>query len=246
MRHNGRAPIKASTMRPEHLSFRDGETPLAVCPDCNTWRRLTRSMIKAHRDGTDTPATDELRYFGDKPAGGRRCPGSAQRISVDITVEEWGERLRAADSTAAARRSARVTRKPRAAASTPVHRMASVPGPTVRLLAAQRTARTAVDTHRAACARCRTGRDRCAVGRELEIRMGHTDATVRLAHEQYETALHEQAAPTIPRRQQWSRVRGQVSRVDSRRLRLPAGDAPLESPPVPRETLRPKRPTTVG
>ncbi|MEV0695274.1 hypothetical protein [Streptomyces sp. NPDC050388] len=242
MRHNGRAPIKASTMRPEHLNLRDGEPRLVVCPDCDTWHRLTRSMIRPHRDGTDTPKTGERRYLGDKPAGGRRCPGSAQRITIDVDITEWGHKAAEADATAMGRRSGRVNSKPRAAVPTPVHRVASVPGPSTRLLAAQTQARDAVNQHRGKCGVCRTGRTRCPVGRELEIRMGHTDAAVRLAHEQHESALRAAAAPTIPRTQQWRRVAADVERADKRRMMLPAGDAPLESPPVPLDTLRPKPP----
>ena len=33
MRHNGRTPIKASSLRPENLNLREGETSV-VCPDC--------------------------------------------------------------------------------------------------------------------------------------------------------------------------------------------------------------------
>ncbi|WP_238697605.1 hypothetical protein [Streptomyces sp. E2N166] len=111
-------------MRPEHLNLRDGEPPLAVCPDCDTWHRLTRSMIKPHRASIDAPRTGERRYYGDKPTGGPRCPGSAQRITIDITVEEWGEKLLAADSTATGRRSARQHHKPIQTPATPVARMA--------------------------------------------------------------------------------------------------------------------------
>ncbi|MEU6102793.1 hypothetical protein [Streptomyces flaveolus] len=123
MRHNGRAPLKASQMRPEHLSLREGEPRLVVCPDCETWHRLKRSMILPHRDGRPVERT-ERRYFGDKPAGGRRCPGSAQRITIDLSPEEWGEKLLAADSTATARRSARQHHKPIQAPATPVAKMA--------------------------------------------------------------------------------------------------------------------------
>ncbi|MFB7657925.1 MULTISPECIES: hypothetical protein [unclassified Streptomyces] len=123
MRHNGRAPIKASSMRPEHLSLREGETPLAVCPDCESWRRLTRSMISPHRGG-DALETGERRYYGDEPARRRRCPGSAQRITLDLTPEAWGQALLAADSTAASRRSARQHHKPIQAPATPVTKMA--------------------------------------------------------------------------------------------------------------------------
>ncbi|WP_318275670.1 hypothetical protein [Streptomyces pharetrae] len=232
MRHNGRAPLKASQMRPEHLSLRENEPVLVVCPDCATWHRLKRSMILPHRDGVPVQRT-KRRYFGDKPSGGRRCDGSAQRVVIDITPEEWTERLLAAETTAAGRRTARPVRKPRAVVPTSVHRMVSMPGPSARLLAAQLEARNDVNWHRKVCGVCKTGRARCPIGRELEIRMGHTDATVRLAHEQHESALRAAAAPTIPRAQQWRRVASGVNRVDERRRKQPAYDGPQESRPVP-------------
>lgn len=112
MRHNGRAPLLASQMNPANLSLRENEPHLAVCPDCDTWHRLTRSMIRPHRAPDATPDRSTRRYLGDKPAGGRRCPGSAQRITIDITTEQWGQALLAADSTATGRRSARQHYKP--------------------------------------------------------------------------------------------------------------------------------------
>jgi hypothetical protein len=233
MRHNGRAPLKASRMRPEHLSLRENEPRLVVCPDCETWHRLKRSMILPHRDGQPVERT-ERRYVGDKPVGGRRCPGSAQRIDIDLTPEEWGEKLRAADSTATGRRSVRQHHRPQTMAPTPVHRVALVPGPSARLLAAQTRARDAVNDHRKVCGMCKTGRARCSIGRELEIRMGHTDASVRLAHEQRESALRAAAAPSIPRTRQWRRVAKDVSTVDkARRAFAPAGPAPAEYRGVP-------------
>ncbi|MEU0596251.1 hypothetical protein [Streptomyces ardesiacus] len=123
MRHNGRDPIKASTMRPEHLNLREGEPALAVCPDCQTWRRLTRSMIHPHRAADDAPKTGERRYHGDKPVHRRRCPGSAQRITIDLSPEAWTEKLLAADSTATGRRSARQHHKPIPAPAAPVAKM---------------------------------------------------------------------------------------------------------------------------
>ncbi|MFH9439512.1 hypothetical protein [Streptomyces rochei] len=233
MRHNGRDPIKASTMRPEHLNLRDGEPLLAVCPDCDTWRSITRSMIKPHRASNDAPTNGERRYYGDKPARNPRCPGSAQRILIDISAEEWEEKLRAAESTASSRRSARQHHKPIPAPATQVHRLASMPGPSAKVLAARTRARDAVNQHRSECMVCRTGRARCSVGRELEIRMGHTDATVRLAQEQHEAALRAAATPTIRRTQQWRRVAPSVNRTERKRRTQPAYDGPQESRPVP-------------
>ncbi|MER7112235.1 hypothetical protein [Streptomyces sp. NPDC000229] len=162
MRHNGRAPLKASQMRPEHLSLRENEPILVVCPDCDTWHRLKRSMILPHRDGVPVQRT-ERRYFGDKPSGGRRCDGSAQRIVIDITPEEWTERLLAAETTAAGRRTARPIRKPRPQAA---------PAP-VQMPAATRPLREQLAEHlQSDCPRCRAGR--CARVVELRQRIRRT------------------------------------------------------------------------
>ncbi|MGW1171670.1 hypothetical protein [Streptomyces sp. NPDC002550] len=191
MRHNGRAPIKASTMRPEHLSLRESEPRMAVCPDCQTWRRLTRSMITPHRDGVAVPKTDERRYFGDKPAGGRRCPGSAQRIDIDMTPEQWRERLFAVESTAAGRRTARPIRKSRPQAA---------PAP-VQMPAATRPLREQLAEHlQSECPRCRAGR--CARVIELRQRIRRTAqivaAPATAIYGQLRTALREHRASCTP------------------------------------------------
>ncbi|MFG2895070.1 hypothetical protein [Streptomyces sp. NPDC048248] len=161
MRHNGRTPLKASAMRPEHLSLRDGEPRLAVCPDCGTWRRLTRSMIRPHRDGVPVQEADTRRYYGDKPVGGRRCDGSAQRIHIDITSEQWEECLLAAESTAAASRTARTIRRPRPQ---------SAPAP-VQMPAVTRPLREQLGEHlQSDCARCRAGRCAWVVELRKQIR----------------------------------------------------------------------------
>lgn len=183
MRHNGRAPIRASQMRPEHLSLRENEPVLVVCPDCETWRRLKRSMILPHRDGTPVERT-ERRYYGDKPSGGRRCGGSAQRIVIDITPEEWTERLLAAETTAVGRRTARPIRKPRPQAA---------PAP-VQMPAATRPLREQLAEHlQSDCLRCRAGR--CARVIELRQRIRRTTqiaaAPATPIYGQLRTALRE-------------------------------------------------------
>lgn len=226
--------ILASDLAFNELDLTPGKEHL-VCPDCSTWVPVTGmlgtpKLVPHHRERAKTGAP-------------LRCTaGSNRRVVIDVDAAAWGAKVAEADATVVGRRCGRVNRKPRTVVPTPVHRVASVPGPSARLLAAQTKARHAVNEHRTACGVCKTGRARCPVGRELEIRMGHTEAAVRLAHEQYESALRAAAAPTIPRTQQWRRVAADVKRADERRMMLPAGDAPQESPPVPLDTLRPKHP----
>ncbi|MFB7313167.1 hypothetical protein [Streptomyces sp. NPDC056192] len=193
MRHNGRTPLLASTMRPEHLNLREGDPRMAVCPDCQTWHRLTRSMITPHRSNNSVTASNDgpRRYFGDKPAGGRRCPGSAQRITIDITVEQWGEKLFTADSTATSRHSARQHYKPLPAPAKPVARMTPAPVNAADTL-------TAYLEHLKKC-RARNTADRCGGTRRC------IDGA-RLA------ALYEQLKRTQPRR---DREHQEDARVDA-------------------------------
>ncbi|MFI8234959.1 hypothetical protein ACIGDI_39810 [Streptomyces sp. NPDC085900] len=231
---NSRRPVLASGLPVVELDLTPGKECL-VCPDCSTWVPITGVL--------GTPKLVPHHAGRAKTAEPRRCTaGSNRQVTVDIDVREWARAVAEADATATGRRSARVNRKPRTTAPVPVLRLASLPGPSARLLAAQSKARTAVDDHRSECQVCRTGRMRCPVGRELEIRMGHTDAAVRLEQEQHELALRAATAPAIPRAQQWRRIdrKKTVSRTDERRAQVPAGDAPLVSRPVPLTTLRPK------
>lgn len=191
MRHNGRAPLLASTMRPEHLSLRDGEPRLAVCPDCSTWHRLTRSMIAPHRDGVPVQKADNRRYFGDKPAGGRRCGGSAQRIVIDITPEQWEERLLAAETTAVASRTVRAIRKPRPQVA---------PAP-VQMPAATRPLRELLAEHlQSTCPRCRAGRCARVIELRQQIRRTAQIAAAPAApmYGQLRTALRDHRATCMP------------------------------------------------
>lgn len=88
MKHNDRPPLAASTLRPNLLMLFRGSLPVVICPDCGTWRVLRRGMISAHR--TD----DEI----------SRCPGSGQRLIIDLTYLDWQARLDAAVREAGQRR----------------------------------------------------------------------------------------------------------------------------------------------
>lgn len=156
MRHNGRAPLKASEMPPGQINLRENEPIQVRCPDCKSRCFLERSMIKAHRDGQPVQKGTR-RYLGDEPASGRRCHGSGQRIIIDITPEEWAERQLEADSDVASRRSSNPMRKP----ST---RPAPAPG---QMTAATASLRERLNEHlQSNCVHCRVGR----CGRAIELR----------------------------------------------------------------------------
>ncbi|MFG3384369.1 hypothetical protein [Streptomyces sp. NPDC047999] len=200
MRHNRRAPLLASLLPPEHLSLREGEPRTIVCPDCSTWRRLERSMITPHRAPGAAPASDRpRRYVGAKPSGGPRCPGSAQRVTIDISVEEWGERLLAADSTATGRRSARQHSKPLPAPAPAVAQM------TPARLTAVEAARAAYRAHRASCRTGCTDKRACPEGMQLAGRVERLQRTqprrdeVRRELEQVQRTMARRAASAAAR-----------------------------------------------
>lgn len=192
MRHNGRAPIKASSLRPEHLNLREDEPRMVVCPDCKTWHRLTRSMIHPHRDGVEQPKPEGRRYrdasVKARPSNGRRCPGSAQRIEMDITPEQWSERLLDAESTASSRRTANPVRKPRLQA----------PPATVQMNSAARGPREQLVEHlQDDCSQCRLGH--CATVIELRKLVSRIALTkVPALYGQLRTALQQHRATCSP------------------------------------------------
>lgn len=96
MRDNGLPEILASGFTPNRVSLYAGEPPMVACPDCDRWRLLKRGMLAPHR------ADD----------GVTRCPGSGQRIRIDLTPQEWQARLREAERDAGRRHGTRVIRSP--------------------------------------------------------------------------------------------------------------------------------------
>ena len=94
MRHNSRPPILASTLPPNQLTMHPGEATQYVCRDCRRWTLLRRSIALAHR------AADGI----------KRCPGSGQRLTHDLTPTEWAAGLREAARNAAVHRAPRVHR----------------------------------------------------------------------------------------------------------------------------------------
>lgn len=224
---NGRPPLLLSTLKPQNISLRDGETRTIVCPDCETWRRLmgeTQLKIRQHCAKDCTGCTSRDAADRKKHTA---CPGTDQPVTLDISVEVWGERMLAADSTATGRRSARQHYKPLAQLPTPVHRLGgrgpqSTPA-LPRLLPLLERARYAVDQHRAACSLCRTG-GRCETGRALEVRSVETEASCTIAREQLTHQERKQSdrAGAPKRRPQWAAVLPAVRDADARRAGLPA------------------------
>ncbi|MFE7935501.1 hypothetical protein ACFU6S_43605, partial [Streptomyces sp. NPDC057456] len=104
-RSNHRPPLLLSTIAPQDINVREGETWSIVCPDCRAWRRLmgkTQLKIREHCHSDHVPEGETH----------ERCPGSNQIIILDHSVEQWGEAMLTADSTATGRRSARLHHKP--------------------------------------------------------------------------------------------------------------------------------------
>ncbi|WP_073882567.1 hypothetical protein [Streptomyces sp. CB00316] len=121
---NGRPPLLLSALAPQNISLRDGEPRTIVCPDCETWRRLmgeTQLKIRKHCAKDCTGCTSTVAAARKKHIA---CPGTDQPVTLDISVEVWGERMLAADSTATGRRSARQHYKPLALPPIPIHRLA--------------------------------------------------------------------------------------------------------------------------
>ena len=106
MRHNGRPVLAASDLAPNLMMLLPGARPVLACPDCGTWRMPWRGMLPAHR------AAD----------GVTRCPGSGQRVRVDLAPGDWQARLDAAVREAGVRRASRVHRGGRPPVASPVFR----------------------------------------------------------------------------------------------------------------------------
>ena len=107
MRDNGRPPILASKLPASNLNVRPGESRSAVCPDCGTWRLLRRGMVFPHR-------SDD---------GKTRCPGSGQRITLNVPLATIESRQWAESANVNQRRPTRVQLKASAPTAPPVFRL---------------------------------------------------------------------------------------------------------------------------
>ncbi|MER6364442.1 hypothetical protein [Kitasatospora sp. NPDC001527] len=143
MRHNGRPALKASQIRSTHITLHPSEPVTVVCTDCGTWRKLTRSMIPAHRS-TDL-GRDLLGADGRQIRRDARCPGSGQRIEMDLMVARWVTQVEDGLAEVAARRPTTVLRKVPTPKPPALHQLAPA-APTAD------TARAAFYSHSARCA----------------------------------------------------------------------------------------------
>ncbi|MFD4224758.1 hypothetical protein [Streptomyces griseus] len=160
-RDNRREPLLLSTIQPSNINVREGEIATIVCPDCETWRRLMGETQHKIREHCSRGCTGHAAECGEHP----RCPGSNQAVRLDISVEQWGEAMLAADSTATGRRSARQHFKPIPAPSKPVMQMSPIPETSGEALAAYRShLRTCRSSSSAS--RC-LGTHRCSEGARL-------------------------------------------------------------------------------
>ncbi|WP_404870966.1 hypothetical protein ACI1MP_37580 (plasmid) [Kitasatospora griseola] len=157
MRHNGRPAVKASKILATDINLHPDEPVTVVCADCRTWRKLIRGMIPAHRS-TDL---GRQRYDVDNHLVrcDTRCPGSGQRIVLDLTVAQWVARIEDGLTETAACRPTKVLRKVKTPTEPALHQL-----PPVRPTAG--SARTQYLTHRSRCAAC-TGRAHCTDGSRL-------------------------------------------------------------------------------
>ncbi|MGW0665326.1 hypothetical protein [Streptodolium elevatio] len=121
MRSSNLAPYRISQLLPQDINLRDGEQQSIRCPECHTWRRIRRGMVWPHHPD------------------GERCTGSSRRVILDITVEEWEQRLTEAIDATACRRPTKVTPKPKALPTPAIVQMAHR-RPTPRQIPGQRAA----------------------------------------------------------------------------------------------------------
>ncbi|MGW4814301.1 hypothetical protein ACWEPB_22010 [Kitasatospora cineracea] len=159
MRHNSRPVLRASQIPATHISLHPGEPVTVVCTDCRTWRKLTRGMVPAHRS-TDL-GRELIGADGQQVRRDTRCPGSGQRIEIDLTVAKWRTRIEDGLTETAACRPTKVLRKVPTPKPPALHQLAPA-APTAA------TAHAAYDGHRRRCAACTDPKQRCTDGLRLE------------------------------------------------------------------------------
>ncbi|MGC5236303.1 hypothetical protein [Streptomyces albogriseolus] len=238
---NTRPPIVASDLKFNEIDLTPGKEHL-VCPDCSTWVPITGMLgtpkLVPHHAGRATAAEPH------------RCTaGSNRRLIIDIEVDAWRTTLIEAVPTTASRRATKVLPKPKTKPAPAASQIKPAP------LSAEQT-RQAFRKHQQQCPACKgeaTGRDGqplpCHDGERLAVtflrllRQEPKRQAVRDFFARERRRFDRQYAAAAKRTGRWAAVLPAVQAADTRRAQLPVGDAPLEAPPVPVETLRPRRPT---
>ncbi|WP_433474941.1 hypothetical protein ACQPZP_40735 [Spirillospora sp. CA-142024] len=75
---NGRRTLLASRIPLDQILMPEGRSPRLVCPDCGTWQIWKRGLVKAHALCPDEAISP-------------KCPGSHQRVLVDLTSDQLRE-----------------------------------------------------------------------------------------------------------------------------------------------------------
>ncbi|WP_432003961.1 hypothetical protein [Streptomyces sioyaensis] len=146
---NGRPALVISpTLKPHQYDLRPSCASL-ICPDCKTWVPITGIQAKKQK----LVPHDTGRAGKDAAV---RCQGSNRLVNVNVTFEEWQERLEDGGAETASRRRTTVLRKPKVQ-----------PAPAVSQIAAQKQAPA----------------DESGDGRQLwllrEMKWASTESTVR-------------------------------------------------------------------
>ncbi|MER5886973.1 hypothetical protein ABT160_24380 [Streptomyces sp. NPDC001941] len=206
-------------------SLKSHEVDLAystlVCPTCRTWVPISapqsaRSKLVPHhteKAGSEDPV---------------RCPGSHRLVTIDLTVDQWFQRLEEGLTQTNGRRSTRVIRKPKTG-STPA--VMQIVGGTVD----DKTARKLDEGHVRGCSTCSITDDkgtvlraaditsRCTDGRRLAQLAAHTKrlAPARRKAQMDREDLNDRRAwgLRLLHEQQWQNISGPVADADLRRVR---------------------------
>ncbi|WP_030739356.1 hypothetical protein [Streptomyces sp. NRRL F-2890] len=92
MRHNGRPWIAASTS-PRRIHMRE-TTHSFACHDCGQWEDLRKGDIADRDSKGQIMGGQTVRLIAVHRPDGKRCPGSGQRIVLDMSLATWRQRLK--------------------------------------------------------------------------------------------------------------------------------------------------------
>ncbi|MFD4543582.1 hypothetical protein [Streptomyces bauhiniae] len=192
-----------------------------VCPTCRTWVPISTphssrpKLVPHHTEkaGTEDPV---------------RCPGSHRLVTVNLTADQWFQRLEEGLTQTNGRRSTRVIRKPKTGLAPAVMQIV---GGTVD----DKTARKLDEAHVRGCSICSVKDDkgnvlraadltaRCTDGRRLAQLAAHTKRLAparRKAQMDHEDWNDRRAwGMRLLREQQWQNVSEPVADTDLRRIR---------------------------